>query len=240
MQNLTNIPKHIAIIMDGNGRWAKKKFLSRTLGHRAGVNALREIFETAANIGVKYLTLYAFSTENWIRPKDEVSALMQILAEYLEKEALELHRNNVKINAIGDISRFSKILQDEIASAIELTKLNDGLTVSIALNYGGRDELVRSVKKICNDVKEDRVKIQTITEELFSNYLDTAKMPDVDLLIRTSGEYRISNFLIWQSAYAELWFTDVLWPDFKGKHLIEAINDYHNRDRRFGSSKGAK
>ncbi len=238
MQNITNVPTHIAIIMDGNGRWAKKRFLPRALGHKAGVDALRDVFTTAGNIGVKYLTLYAFSTENWNRPQDEVIALMKLLAEYLGKETKKLHRNNVKINVIGDVSRFSVKLQAEIIRAIELTKLNNGLFVNIALNYGGRDELVRAVKKISKDVKEDILEVQNITEKLLSNYLDTSGMPDVDLLIRTSGEYRISNFLIWQAAYAEFWFTDVLWPDFKGEHLIDAISDYQNRERRFGKSEG--
>ena len=238
MVNLKNVPKHIAIIMDGNGRWAKKRFLPRALGHRAGVNALRDVIKTAKNIGIKYLTLYAFSTENWNRPKNEVSALMQLLVEYLGKETIELHRNDVRINIIGSTSKFSDELQTKISKTVELTKSNGGIILTIALNYGGRDELVRATKKICSDVKEDKLAPLNITEELLNNYLDTIGMPDVDLLIRTSGEYRISNFLIWQSAYAELWFTDVLWPDFKGEHMLDAIKDFQNRDRRFGMSEG--
>ncbi|KAB3531348.1 isoprenyl transferase [Alkaliphilus serpentinus] len=228
------LPQHIAIIMDGNGRWAKKRFLPRTLGHKAGVEALRDIIKTASNTKIAYLTLYAFSTENWNRPNDEVSALMELLVEYLRKEGEELHSNNIKINTIGDIDGLPEFARKEVLRAKELTKNNTGLWVNIALNYGGRDEIVRGIKRIAKDIKEDKISIEDINQEVFSSYLETANMPDPDLLIRTSGEYRFSNFLIWQSAYTELWFTDILWPDFRGEDLLMAISDFQKRERRFG------
>ncbi len=229
-----NIPQHIAIIMDGNGRWAKKRQLPRSLGHRAGGEALRDVIETAAVIGLKYLTIYAFSTENWSRPQDEVSSIMQLLVEYLKKEAKELHKNNVKIITIGDLSRLPRDLQQEVEKVKELTKDNTGLRVNIALNYGGRDELVRAFKKISSEIVAGNRTTDEINEELIANYLDTAEIPEPELLIRTSGECRLSNFMIWQLSYTEFWFTDCYWPDFKGKDLVEAIQDYQNRERRFG------
>ncbi|SCY12883.1 isoprenyl transferase [Alkaliphilus peptidifermentans] len=229
----TRIPSHIAIIMDGNGRWAKARQLPRTFGHKAGVEALRDVIKTASNIGVKYLTLYAFSTENWSRPQDEVSALMQLLVDYLKKEVGELHSNNVRINTIGDIEGLPRIAKIEVKNAKALTKSNSGLCVNIALNYGGRDEIIRGIKKLYKDV-EDGLSIENLQVEEFAGYLDTTNIPDPDLLIRTSGEYRFSNFLLWQSAYTELWFTETYWPDFRGEDLIGAIVDYQNRTRRFG------
>ncbi len=232
--NTERIPLHIAIIMDGNGRWAQQKQLPRAIGHKSGVEALRDVIETSSSIGVKYLTLYAFSTENWNRPVDEVSTLMKLLVEYLKKEAKELHANNVKINTIGDISRLPEVAQMEIHKAKELTSNNNGLWVNIALNYGGRDELLRGIKKMCSEISMGKLTIGDIDEDLMGNYLDTANTPDPELLIRTSGEYRLSNFLLWQLAYTELWFTNKFWPDFRGSDLIEAIIDYQNRHRRFG------
>ncbi|SEF45316.1 undecaprenyl diphosphate synthase [Caloramator fervidus] len=235
--DMSNIPQHIAIIMDGNGRWAKRRNLPRTMGHRAGVETIREIVKTCSKLGVKYLTLYAFSTENWKRPKEEVNALMNLLVEYLRGEVDELNKNNVIINWIGDISKLPSMCQAELIRAKEITKNNTGLMLNLALNYGGRDEIKRGIVNIVKDVKEGKLNINDINEELISSYLDTSKMPDPDLLIRPSGELRISNFLLWQIAYAELWFSDVLWPDFTSKHLIQAIKDYQMRDRRFGGIK---
>jgi undecaprenyl diphosphate synthase len=209
--------------------------MPRTLGHRAGVEALRGVVKAASDIGIGYLTLYAFSTENWSRPEEEVSALMQLLVEYLKIEARELHENNVKITTIGDLSKFPPRLFDEIKAATTMTESNKGLCLNIALNYGGRDELVRAFKKLSTDVVGGKLPINSIDASTISTYLDTAKMPDPELLIRTSGEYRISNFLLWQTAYTEFYFTNTLWPDFDGEQLIEAIRAYQKRNRRFGS-----
>lgn len=231
------IPKHVAIIMDGNGRWARSRNLPRTIGHRAGVETIREIVKASSQIGIKYLTLYAFSTENWKRPSDEVNALMKLLVEYLKKEVEELNRNNVIINFIGDISILPDICQKELFCAHEFTKNNTGLVLNLALNYGGRDEIKRAIEKIALDVKESRIDISDINEELISSCLYTSNMPDPELMIRPSGEYRISNFLLWQMAYTEFWFSNVFWPDFKPDHLYQAILEYQNRDRRFGGVK---
>ncbi len=233
--NLESLPKHIAIIMDGNGRWAKKRLMPRSFGHRAGVEALRSVIRTASDIGIEVLTLYAFSTENWNRPVEEVSGLMQLMVEYLKKEARALHENSVKITTIGDLSRLEPRLIDEINWATDLTKDNDGLNLNIALNYGGRDELIRAIKKIASAVDKGRLSPAEIDDELVKSYLDTSEIPDPELLIRTSGEYRFSNFLLWQTAYTEFYFTNTLWPDFNGDLLLEAIRDYQKRDRRFGS-----
>ncbi|MCC5909833.1 MAG: isoprenyl transferase [Clostridiaceae bacterium] len=233
--NKEELPKHIAIIMDGNGRWAKKRNLPRTLGHRSGINALRDIIKTASNIDVNHLSLYAFSTENWKRPQQEVTALMKLLIEYLKKEVKELHKNNVRINTIGDITKFPPEAQEEIHQAKELTKNNMGLTVNIALNYGSRDEITRGVKDICRKVANKELCIEDINESFIAEYLDTYNIPDPDLLIRTGGEYRLSNFLMWQLAYTELWFADTYWPDFNGEDLLKAISDFQNRQRRFGA-----
>lgn len=232
--NMELIPKHIAIIMDGNGRWAKKRMLPRNLGHRAGVEALRDIIKTASNIGVQYLTLYAFSTENWKRPAAEVSLLMKLLIEYLRKEIKELHDNNVKIQTIGDISELQSEVIEEINKATIKTKQNDGLCVNIALNYGGRSEIINVVKEIVDKAKNNEIQIDEIDGTLIDSLLYTANVPDPELLIRTSGEIRLSNFLLWQCAYSEFWFTDIYWPDFRGEHLLVAISDYQNRKRRFG------
>jgi len=231
------IPQHIAIIMDGNGRWAKKRNMPRTFGHRAGVETIREIVKASSEIGVKYLTLYAFSTENWKRPSDEVNALMNLLVEYLRNEVEELHKNNVIINTIGDISKLPQVCQDELKAAFEKTKNNTGLTLNLALNYGSRDEIIRATKKIAEMVKNNEIKLEDIDEKLISSCLYTSDMPDPDLLIRPSGEYRISNFLLWQIAYSEFWFSHIFWPDFKRNDLYKAIYDYQKRDRRFGGIK---
>lgn len=232
--DLERIPSHVGIIMDGNGRWAKERNLLRTIGHRAGVDALRDVIKTSSDLSIKYLSLYAFSTENWKRPKQEISALMKLLIEYLKKEVKELHRNNVRINAIGDITKFPETAQNEIKIAESLTRNNNGLHVNIALNYGSRDEIVRTIKKIGNELLEGKIDLDDINEDLININLDTQAIPEPDLLIRTGGEYRLSNFLLWQCAYTELWFTDLYWPDFSKQHLIQAIYDFQNRKRRFG------
>ncbi|ERI92904.1 di-trans,poly-cis-decaprenylcistransferase [Clostridiales bacterium oral taxon 876 str. F0540] len=235
--NMSNIPRHIAIIMDGNGRWAKERNLPRTMGHRAGVETIRDIVKECSNLGVKYLTLYAFSTENWVRPSDEVSTLMKLLVEYLRGEFEELNSNNVVINSIGDISRLPQICQAELKSAYEKTKLNTGLVLNLALNYGGRDEITNAFKKIYKEIKFGRLKEEDITQDTISDYLYTKGMPDPDIIIRPSGEQRISNFLLWQCAYSEFWTSDIKWPDFKKEHLHKAILDFQKRDRRFGGVK---
>ncbi|MFV3013321.1 isoprenyl transferase [Clostridium botulinum] len=235
--DMNNIPKHIAIIMDGNGRWAKERSLPRTMGHKAGVETIREIVKECNNLGVKYLTLYAFSTENWKRPKDEVSALMTLLVQYLRKEVKELNENNVIVNAIGNIEKLPGVCIKELEKAYEETKDNTGLVLNLALNYGGRDEIIRAVKYMYEDIKVGKIKEEEINEELISNYLYTKDMLEPDLIIRPSGEKRISNFLLWQCAYSEFWYSDIKWPDFKKEHLHKAIYDYQNRDRRFGTVK---
>ncbi len=235
--DMSNLPRHIAIIMDGNGRWAKKRGLPRTVGHKAGVETLREIIRTCSKLKIQYLTLYAFSTENWQRPEKEVSALMKLLVYYLRKEIEELHKNNVKIHVIGDISKLPQTAIQEINSALDLTQNNDGLTVNIALNYGGRDEIIRAVKTLCNKVKNGELEVSEINEQIFKQHLYTKEIPDPDLLIRPSGELRLSNFLLWQAAYSEFWFSNIYWPDFTKKHLIQAIIDYQKRERRFGAIK---
>lgn len=229
-----NIPKHIAIIMDGNGRWAKKRKLPRTMGHKAGVETIRRVIKEAHILGVEYLTLYAFSTENWRRPEDEVSALMKLLVEYLRSELAELNKNGVVIRVLGDINKLPMDAQKEILDAIEITKDNKGIVLNIAFNYGGRDEIIRSVKLISNEVLKGKIDINDINEEIFEKYLYTSDIPDPDLIIRPSGEQRISNFLLWQCAYSEFWYSNVCWPDFKEEHLHEAIYDYQHRDRRYG------
>ena len=232
-----NIPCHIAIIMDGNGRWAKKRGLPRTAGHKSGVEALREVIKACSDLEVRFLTLYAFSTENWKRPEDEVSTLMQLLVSYLRKEIGELNKNHVRIRTIGDIKKLPSIAINEVESAIELTKNNTGLNVNIALNYGGRDEIVHAVKNLASDILIEKFTVDEINDDLFEQYLYTKDIPDPDLIIRPSGELRISNFLLWQAAYSEFWFSDIYWPDFGRAHLLSAINDYQKRDRRFGAIK---
>jgi undecaprenyl diphosphate synthase len=226
--NNINTPEHIAIIMDGNGRWAKERGLNRTAGHEEGAKVVREITTHCSNIGVKYLTLYAFSTENWARPKLEVEFLMKLLERYFKSEVSVYLQNNVKFKAIGDLSRFSKSLQKVIKDVEEQTSKCTGLTQVLALNYGSRDEIIRAIKKIQENNLE-------ITEENISASLDTANIPDVDILIRTSGEVRVSNFLLWQIAYAEMFFVPQFWPEFNKYQLDDIINDFNNRERRFGA-----
>lgn len=235
--DMDNIPVHIAIIMDGNGRWAKQKNLPRTLGHKAGVETLKKIVRECSDIGVKYLTVYAFSTENWKRPKDEVSGLMKLLVEYLRNELAELNENNVVIRTIGNIYKLPKPCVDILNESIEDTKNNTGLVLNLALNYGGRYEILRAVKNIINDYKNGVLSDEDITnlnDSEFSNYLYTREIPDPDVIIRPSGEQRLSNFLLWQCAYSEFWYSNINWPDFSINDLHKAISDYQNRDRRFG------
>ncbi|MFA9398410.1 MAG: isoprenyl transferase [Clostridiaceae bacterium] len=232
-----NIPKHIGIIMDGNGRWAKKRNLPRSMGHKAGVETIREIVKECNSLGISYLTLYAFSTENWKRPKDEVNALMNLLVEYLKKEFEELNSNNVVINSIGNISMLPLICQNELTNAYNITKTNTGLTLNLALNYGGREEITNALKEITNDIIKNNISCEDINEDLIASHLYTKNMPDPELIIRPSGEKRLSNFLIWQSAYSEFWYSDIFWPDFDKKYLHKAILDYQKRDRRFGGIK---
>ena len=226
--DFNNLPKHIGFIMDGNGRWAKKRGLPRSAGHKAGAESLKKIITEANKLGVKYATVYAFSTENWKRPKDEVDYLMSHLMDYLVNAEKTLAGENVVIRAIGSRKELSEEMQKQIIKTEEFTKNNTGIVMNIALNYGGRDELVNAVREICNEGKSD------IDEKTIEEHLYTAGQPDVDLLIRTSGEQRLSNFMLWQVSYAEMWFTDKLWPDFKPKDLRQAILDYQNRGRRFG------
>jgi len=230
----SNLPKHIAIIMDGNGRWAKKRFLPRTAGHKEGIERVKEIVQVAGDLGIKYLTLYAFSTENWSRPKDEVDTLMKLLVEYLRKELDTLNTNNVKINVIGNIDRLPDLPKKEVSNAMKKTINNKKLILNIALNYGGRSEIVNAIKTIVDDVNSNMIKIDDINEDIVKNYLYTRKQPDPDLLIRPSGEKRISNFLLYQIAYTEFVFTDILWPDFTKEHFYKAIVEFQKRKRRYG------
>lgn len=229
------IPKHIAIIMDGNGRWAKKRGLPRNMGHKAGGENVKTITKACSNFGVKYLTLYAFSTENWKRPETEVSGLMDLLVFFLKNELNELHENNVRIRTIGDISKLPDKTRQVLINSMEKTKDNDGLHLILALNYGSRNEIKLAVKHIAEDVKQNKVELENIDEELIASYLDTAGTPDPDLMVRTSGEVRLSNYLLWQMAYTEFHFVDTYWPDFGEAELLEAIEVYSNRQRRFGS-----
>jgi len=233
MQDL-KIPAHIAIILDGNRRWAKKRMLPAKYGHKAGGKAVELICEEAYNMGVKYLTVYAFSTENWKRQDEEVKAIMDILRDYLKTCFKLSKKNNMRVRVIGDRSRLDEDIQETIKELEEFSKDATGLSFQVALNYGGRDELVRSFSKITRDIQNGKLKPEEITEELVCQYLDTSEIPDPDLLIRTSGEERLSNFLLWQLAYTEFYFTDVLWPDFGKKDLEKAIAYYNKRDRRFG------
>ena len=235
--NLSNVPTHIAIIMDGNGRWAKERLLPRTVGHKAGVEAIRAVTKECSALGVKHLTLYAFSTENWKRPKLEVDALMNLLYTYLNKELNELHKNNVKITTIGDIDVLPGKSLDAIKNAIDITKDNTGLNLNIALNYGSRNDIKNAVVDIVKNCKSGKIDIEDITEDTITKYLSTKSIPDPDLIIRTSGEQRISNFLLWEIAYSEFYFTDVYWPDFDGNEVRKAIYVYQSRDRRFGGLK---
>ncbi|MDZ7766764.1 MAG: isoprenyl transferase [Melioribacteraceae bacterium] len=228
------IPQHVAIIMDGNGRWAKKRNLPRVAGHKEGVESVRYIVESCAYLGIKVLTLYTFSTENWNRPKDEVSTLMRLIVKSLQTETDELHKNNVKLTTIGNIQSLPNLVQKELQQACEKTKDNTKLTLNLALSYGGRWELLEAVKTIIREFDEGKVSIDDVTEEMFSQFLTTKDLPDPDLLIRSGGEYRISNFLLWQLAYAEFYVADTLWPDFRTGEFTKAINNFQQRERRFG------
>ena len=232
-----NIPQHIAIILDGNGRWAKKKGMPRSYGHTQGSKNVERICEDAYKMGVKYLTVYAFSTENWKRPKDEVDTLMGLLRNYMKTCLKTAEKNRMRVRVLGDKTALDEDIRQRIAELEEATKNNDGLNFQIALNYGSRDEMVRAMKKMVNDVENNNISAEDISEEKFSSYLDTKGIPDPDLMIRTSGEQRISNFLLWQMAYSEFYFTDVLWPDFDKSELEKAIAHYAKRDRRYGGVK---
>jgi len=234
---IRQIPEHIAIIMDGNGRWAKKRGLPRKAGHKVGAESFRKIANYAKEIGLKYLTVYAFSTENWRRSEDEVNAIMDLLEKYLIEAIRDMDKNKVRFCFFGDLSRLSKELQEEAEQAVNKSKLYDGVQVNFCLNYGGRDEIIRAARKFAQDCLEGKCTADDLSEETFGNYMFSAGIPDPELIIRPGGELRTSNFLIWQSAYAEYYFTDVLWPDFGPKELDAAIDAYNQRNRRFGGAK---
>jgi undecaprenyl diphosphate synthase len=234
--NTTNLPAHIAVIMDGNGRWAKQKGMLRIFGHESGVKSVQETVEGCAKLGIKYLTLYAFSTENWNRPKLEVDALMSLLMHSLKKELPTMQKNNIKLNTIGNAALLPEKARKQLFEVIEKTNANTGMTLTLALSYGSREELINAVKQISEKVKHNQLNTADINESVIQSHLYTHNMPDADLVIRTSGEQRISNFLLWQAAYAELYFTDVLWPDFREKDLHDAIISYQKRERRFGKT----
>ncbi|MBD3169088.1 MAG: isoprenyl transferase [candidate division Zixibacteria bacterium] len=229
------LPGHIAIIMDGNGRWARKRGLPRTFGHKAGVSAVKKIVRVSGDLGIKYLTLFTFSSENWNRPRYEVSALMKLLYEATRDELDELHENNVKFITSGNIEKFPRQQHDILMEAIDKTRNNTGLVLNLALNYGGRDEILAAVRRIAEEVDQGKLRKEDINEELFSSYLFHPEIPDPDLLIRTSGEMRISNFLLWQTSYTELYITSTMWPDFSEEDYYNAILEYQSRERRFGS-----
>ena len=234
--NLQRVPKHVAIIMDGNGRWATGKGMSRVFGHRNALTAVRESIESAAQIGVKAITLYAFSTENWNRPKLEVDALMSLLVNSLKKELITFQKNGVIVNAIGNIENLPNKAKKALNEVIIQTKDNSKIIMTLALSYGSREEIVNAIKNISKKVVNKELSVKEIDENIINNHLYTFNLPEVDLMIRTSGEQRISNFLLWQMAYAELYFTDVLWPDFRKEDFYDAIIDYQNRERRFGKT----
>ena len=234
--NTNNLPRHLAIIMDGNGRWAKQQGMLRAFGHENGVKSVRVTVEACAKLGIGYLTLYAFSTENWNRPKLEVDALMSILMNSLKKEIPTMQKNNIKLNAIGNTSLLPDRARKQLLDVIEQTKTNTGMTLTLALSYGSREEIIAAIKQISEKVKNNQLNVADISESLVTSHLYTHDLPDADLVIRTSGEHRISNFLLWQAAYAELYFTDVLWPDFREKDLHDAIINYQKRERRFGKT----
>ncbi|MFQ6677887.1 MAG: isoprenyl transferase [Fidelibacterota bacterium] len=229
-----NIPGHIAIIMDGNGRWAKERNLPRFAGHNEGIHSVREITRVCGMLGVKYLTLYTFSSENWSRPKNEVSALMRLLVKTIQKEVSELDKNNVKLTTIGSLDDFPTEARKGILNGIEQTKSNTGLNLILALSYGGRQEILMAISAMCKDIESGKLVSESFTEDIFQSYLFTSNIPDPELLIRTGGERRVSNFLLWQIAYSELYITDVYWPGFREKELYLAIKDYQERERRFG------
>ncbi|MBL4752411.1 MAG: isoprenyl transferase [Flavobacteriales bacterium] len=231
-----NLPKHVAIIMDGNGRWAKKKGRLRIFGHKNGVLAVRDTVEGAAELGIKYMTMYAFSTENWNRPKREIAALMKLLVSTINKETKTLMKNNIRLSATGDLNTLPRDCYNELMETIDNTSQNTRMQLNLALSYSSRWEIVDAVKNLVKDVKAESLDIDSVDETLFSKYLNSSSSPDPELLIRTSGEYRVSNFLLWQIAYAELYFTDTLWPDFRREDLYKAILDYQGRERRFGKT----
>lgn len=230
------IPQHIAIIMDGNGRWAGKHGKARVFGHQSGVESVRSVVEGAGEIGVKHLTLYAFSTENWERPQYEVEALMELLVHAIENESDSLMKNNVRLSAIGDLSKMPDKVKEKLDGSIRYLRSNTGLNLILALSYSSKWEIINAVKNLVADVTNQKIKPEMINDTVFSNYLNTAGIPDPEMLIRTSGEFRISNFLLWQIAYAELYFTEKLWPDFRKEDLFEAVFDFQSRERRFGKT----
>ncbi|MDG1404076.1 isoprenyl transferase [Polaribacter sp.] len=234
--NPQRVPKHVAIIMDGNGRWAKDKGMTRVFGHKNALTAVRQTLEAAGELKVRYITLYAFSTENWKRPKFEIDALMSLLISSLKKELPTFQENKIKVNAIGNIENLPKTAQKTLLDVIQKTKSNNEMTLTFALSYGSREEIVNAIKNISKKVVNKELDLEKIDENTINNHLYTFNLPNVDLMIRTSGEQRISNFLLWQMAYAELYFTDVLWPDFRQEHFYDAIIDYQNRERRFGKT----
>ncbi len=232
----SHLPRHIAIIMDGNGRWAKEQGQDRLYGHFHGVESVRNIVEGCAELGIEYLTLYAFSTENWDRPEYEVVGLMELLVNTIRQEAETLHKNNIRLHVIGDMSMLPGYAKKELDEALEITKKNTGLNLVMALSYSGRWELLNAVKNIAHEVKQGRLQVEEIDQDVLQRFLTTSDFPDPELMIRTSGEYRISNFLLYQLAYAELYFTNVRWPDFRKENLYEAILDFQGRERRFGKT----
>jgi len=232
--DLSRLPRHVAIIMDGNGRWAKRRGYLRVRGHLTGVESVRVVVRLARKLGIEYLTLYAFSDENWQRPTTEIRALMNILSRFVRRELPELRENQIVLRAIGDLARLPENIQRELIQAEEASREGARMTLSLALSYGGRNEILRAAQSLAEDLRAGRLQPQDITPESFASHLYTAGMPDPDLLIRTSGEYRLSNFLLWQTAYTELYFTDTLWPDFRGSELLEAIEAFQKRERRFG------
>ena len=234
--SLGKIPKHIALIMDGNGRWALERGFSRTAGHREGIESVRDIVKVSSQLGIKYLTLYAFSIENWKRPVSEVTVLMKLLEHFLKAELDELHANNVRVMTIGKINSLNKHIQELLHNSIEKTKENTGLTLTLALSYSGRWDIVRAVQMIALDIRRGKISPEDLTDETFSSYLQTKDMPDPDLLIRTSGEMRLSNFLLWELAYSEIYITDKYWPEFRRNDLYDALISYFTRERRFGQT----
>ncbi len=230
----SKLPRHVAIIMDGNGRWASYRGLLRSAGHSAGVKTLKKILTIAVNLNLEALTVYAFSTENWKRPHSEVDFLLRLFSEYLEKEKREMHEKNVRLRFLGRVEEFSAGIQNQIRDATTLMKNNTGVKFNIAANYGGQDEILRAAQKLADKVASGKISVSDINAELFESELDTQGLPPVDLLIRTSGDMRISNFLLWQAAYAELWFTNTQWPEFSPEEFVDALNNFANRDRRFG------
>lgn len=237
MEEQLKIPTHVAIIMDGNGRWAKKRFMPRTVGHQQGAKRVEEICRAADKLGIRYLTVYAFSTENWMRPIEEVETLMMILRNYMTDSIKKARDNHMRVRVIGDKSRLPQDIQQSIQELEQVSASNTGLNFQIALNYGSRDEMMRAIRKMMQDYKDGKIEMVQVDEALFSSYLDTKDIPDPDLVIRTSGEQRLSNYMMWQNAYAEFYFPEILWPDFDEKALLEAVRQYTARDRRFGGVK---